>query len=195
MSYLAKVVAQGCPEIADGREFIVECQDCDGGKPYSYKAPEPLEWTEPDIKILGTVSWNTKLICPDCNEICAKRMLILHTASWMFTAFHCPNHLKNLFLDIFPKLFTYDTGWDYTNAFAADIDPTSNPDLPEGAVITNRQGPGEYYQKCKTRLENTPIYILTLEGIKDPPISEQITSQAKSIFFKFLEKFQQVLSK
>lgn len=193
--YLAKIIAQGCPEISDGREFIVECRDGDGGKPYDYEAPGPLEWTEPDIKVLGIVSWNVRLICPDCKEICAKRTLLLHTASWMFTAFYCQNHLKNLFLDIFPKTSTYDTGWDYTNAFAADIDPISNPDLPKGVEIKNRQGPGERYTIYKNQLANTPIYILTPGGVKNPPILEQKINQTKSVLYKLQQKFQQVFAK
>ena len=139
MSYITKVAFRGYAEISEEREFIVTCiGGKDGGEPYVSSAPEPGKFDDTE-RVLGPVAWGKELVCPECNSVCAEREIVQHTHNWMFTVFPCPNHPKIFFLDIFPKM-EIGTTWDSTNAFAADIDPVSNPDTPEGITINNRLG-------------------------------------------------------
>ena len=185
MPNITRISFKGHPDIDENREFIVSCQDKDGGRPY-ISAPEPVEFYDAEIRILGPVAWGKQLTCPKCSTICAKREVLQHTYNWMLTIFPCPNHPKNIFLDVFPKM-EMDTTWDFTNAFAANIDPVSNPDTPPGVTITNRIGPGEYYGMCQKRLADKPVWIVTPDGIENPASAKTFID--KNWFLKFISTF------
>ena len=180
---VTKIITQGCSGITDGREFVVECfGQKNGGKPM-LGPPELVQYKDPGIRILGAVSSAGELNCPECPAICSERVVLFHTDGWMYTAFICPSHKKNLFLDVFPKV-TGDTGWDYTNAFAADYDRISNPALPEGVVIKNYAGPGERKAELCSRIADMAAWTLTFQGCIPPKrqLLREIKRRIRNLF-------------